>query len=144
MRRRVGISVAAIFALAVLLLFQGAQAQSMPPNHRQRLAGLEDLPDDDRSLARLERNHMKMLQYVAKQCEPATAAKVAPASRNPAHAKQDICKKLALDKLVARERDPTMTAYHGAISASRRYDTARASQYWRNVKRSKQLGRAPR
>jgi len=144
MRKQIGILAAVFFCLAGLAFMDSGLAGTLSQKNRPPLTGFEDIPKDDRSLARLERRHMQMLQHVAQQCALAKAASGKAVISNPAYAKQDNCQKNGLDKLIARERDPGMKAYHGAISASRRYDPGRESQYWRNVKRSAESGRMPR
>lgn len=144
MRIPVRLLAAAIVCLTGLTLADSGLAGSLPHKNRPPMTGFEDLPKDDRSLARLERRHKQILQHVTKQCALAKAASGNAGNRNPAYAKQDNCQKNGLDQLIARERDPGMRAYHGAISASRRYDPGRESQYWRNVKRSAESGRMPR
>ncbi len=144
MHSRSGILAAVIFCLTGAAAIQPARAGDVPNKDRPPMTGFENIPKDDKSLARLERRHMQILQHVAKQCEMAKAASGKPANNNPAYAKPDNCKKNGMDHLISREKDPRMQAYHNAISASRRYDPGRESQYWRNVKRSAELGRMPR
>ncbi len=122
---RVAIAVALLGA--VLLLFQACAGGSAEPVRTPVTSRAEPdfsaLPRDEESLSDLNFRQRRMVRRAQTRC----AAEGGSATRGP-------CVRGVVDREVARENDPALTAFHYALPVQHRYDSERASYVWKRVR----------
>jgi hypothetical protein len=80
------------------------------------------LPSDEAALSELNSRQRRMVRRAETRC----AAETGGGSRGP-------CVIGAVDRAVARENDPALTAFHYALPIQHRYNSQRASTVWKRV-----------
>jgi hypothetical protein len=81
------------------------------------------LPSDEQALRDLNSRQRRMIRRAQTRC----AAEGGTLSGGP-------CVRGIVDREVARENDPALTAFHYALPMQHRYDSERASFVWKNVR----------
>jgi hypothetical protein len=81
------------------------------------------LPTDEKALSDLNFRQRRMVRRAQNSCgEEGTGFAGGP------------CVRAMVDRAVARENDPALTAFHYALPMQHRYDSERASSVWKNVR----------
>lgn len=81
------------------------------------------LPSDERALSDLNFRQRRMVRRAETRC----SAEGGTVTGGP-------CVRAAVDREVARENDPALTAFHYALPVQHRYDSERASFVWKDVR----------
>ena len=81
------------------------------------------LPSDEQALSDLNFRQRRMIRQAQTRC----SAEGGAVAGGP-------CVRGAVDREVARENDPALTAFHYALPVQHRYDSERASFVWKNVR----------
>ena len=80
------------------------------------------LPSDEKALSDLNFRQRRMIRRAQPRCAAEGGGATGP------------CVKAIVDREVAREDDPALTAFHYALPIQHRYDSERASFVWKNVR----------
>ena len=81
------------------------------------------LPSDEQALSDLNFRQRRMVRRAQTRC----SAEGGAVTGGP-------CVRGVVDREVARENDPELTAFHYALPVQHRYDSERASFVWKNVR----------
>lgn len=81
------------------------------------------LPSDEQALQDLNSRHRRLIRRAENRCAAEGGAGGGWS-----------CIRGIVDRVVARENDPALTAFHYALPVQHRYDSGRASSVWRNVR----------
>ena len=79
------------------------------------------LPSDEKALSDLNSRQRRIIRRAHPRCAAEGGGATGP------------CVKAIVDREVARENDPALTAFHYALPIQHRYDSERPSFVWRNV-----------
>jgi hypothetical protein len=117
--------VAAVLVASFLLLpscvgSPDESAVGTPPNWTD--VDFSALPKTEAALGELNSRQRRMIRQAETRC----AAQGGGGPRGP-------CVIGAVDRAVARENDPTLTAFHYALPVQHRYDSQRPSTVWKRV-----------
>jgi hypothetical protein len=86
-------------------------------------ADFSALPRDEKALSDLNFRQRRMVRGAQTRC----AAEGGGVSGGP-------CVRGNVDREIARENDPALTAFHYALPVQHRYDSERASYVWKRVR----------
>jgi len=112
-----------VAALALLQACAGGSAETAgTPVTDPAEVDFSALPSDEQALSDLNSRQRRLIRRAETRC----AAEGGGGGGWP-------CVRGIVDREVARENDPALTAFHYALPVQHRYDSRRASFVWKNV-----------
>ena len=113
-----------VVALPVLQACTGGSAEPVrAPVTTRSQPDFSALPSDEKALSDLNFRQRRMVRRAETRC----GAEGGAVTGGP-------CVRAAVDREIARENDPALTAFHYALPVQHRYDSERASFVWKNVR----------